>query len=246
MKLSGTNRSSGAGWISAVIRLAVPLLPLVPLALAAPTFAGQRTVQDVLLDYRQRVVSRLQPRFQFSNIDWPPERISLVVFKDTRLMEMWASDGDGWRHVKDYRVKGMSGSRGPKLQEGDLQVPEGTYRIEKLNPNSNYHLSLKLNYPNRFDRLQAERDGRDNLGGDIFIHGDRVSSGCLAMGDRAAEELFVLAAMIDPENISVLISPRDFRFRPQLPLPEGAPAWVGDLNRQIATRLLQYPLADKQ
>jgi len=149
MKLSGTNRSSGAGWISAVIRLAVPLLPLVPLALAAPTFAGQRTVQDVLLDYRQRVVSRLQPRFQFSNIDWPPERISLVVFKDTRLMEMWASDGDGWRHVKDYRVKGMSGSRGPKLQEGDLQVPEGTYRIEKLNPNSNYHLSLKLNYPNR-------------------------------------------------------------------------------------------------
>lgn len=246
MKLSGTNRISGAGWISAVLRLALLLLPVLPLLIPVGSSAGQRTVQDVLLDYQQRVVTRLQPRFQFSDVAWPPERISLVVFKDTRLMEMWARDDDGWRHIKDYRVKGMSGSRGPKLQEGDLQVPEGTYRIEKLNPNSNYHLSLKLNYPNRFDRLQAERDGRDNLGGDIFIHGDRVSSGCLAMGDRAAEELFVLAALIDPENISVLISPRDFRFRPQLPVPEGEPTWIADLNRQIATRLLQFPLADKQ
>ncbi|MCW8907129.1 MAG: L,D-transpeptidase family protein [Sedimenticola sp.] len=221
------------------------LLPLTLMMSSPRVAAGQRTVQDVLLDYQPGVVSRLQPRFQFSDIDWPPRRISLVVFKDTRLMEMWALGERGWRHVKDYRVKGMSGSRGPKLKEGDLQVPEGSYRIEKLNPNSNYHLSLKLNYPNPFDRMQAERDGRDNLGGDIFIHGDRVSSGCLAMGDRAAEELFVLAAMIEPENISVLISPRDFRFRPQLPVPEDEPEWVADLNQRIATRLLQFPLADK-
>lgn len=224
------------------------LLFLVWLLMTHPVWAdtARRTVEDVLLDYQQKVISRLQPRFQFSNSSWPPQRVSLVVFKDTRVMEMWALDGSGWRHIKDYRVKGMSGSRGPKLQEGDLQVPEGVYRIEKLNPNSNYHLSLKLNYPNRFDRQQAVRDGRDNLGGDIFIHGDRRSSGCLAMGNAAAEELFVLTAMIDPENISVLISPQDFRFRPLLPVPEGKPQWIANLNQQIATRLQQYPLADKQ
>ena len=208
--------------------------------------ATERTIEDVLNLYSDRVLSRLQPRFDFANVTWPPEQITLVAFKDTRLMEMWASNSDGWQHIKDYRVKGMSGRRGPKLREGDFQVPEGLYKIELLNPNSAYHLSLKLDYPNQFDRKQAEHEGRKNLGGDIFIHGDQVSQGCLAIGNHAAEELFILAAIIGESNVAVLISPRDFRFRPQLPLPEGAPGWVGDLNDRIANQLYLFPLADKR
>jgi murein L,D-transpeptidase YafK len=74
-------------------------------------------------------------------------------------------------------MKRASGKAGPKLREGDGQVPEGIYRIDGLNPNSSYHLSLKLNYPNDFDLEQARTEGRTELGGDIFIHGKAVSIG---------------------------------------------------------------------
>ena len=90
----------------------------------------------------------------------------------------------------------LRGASGPKIQRGDKQVPEGVYGISYLNPNSAYHLSLGVNYPNAFDREMAAKDGRKNLGGDIMIHGKNVSSGCLAVGDEPAEELFVLAAEV--------------------------------------------------
>lgn len=205
-----------------------------------------RSVEEVVTLYGDKVRKRLQPRFLFAGVDWPPRRISLVAFKDTRLLELWALNDGGWQHIKDYRVRAMSGHKGPKLLEGDRQVPEGEYRIELLNPNSAYHLSLKLDYPNAFDRQQAELDGRHNLGGDIFIHGGRVSSGCLAVGDIAAEELFVLAAMIGESNVAVLITPRDYRFRPRLPLGDADPEWVEDLHGRIANRLQHFPLADKR
>ena len=73
-------------------------------------------------------------------------------------------------------------------------MPEGVYAIEAFNSNSRFHLSLKLDYPNAVDRQQAALEGRDQLGGDIFLHGKDVSVGCLAMGDAAIEELFVLVA----------------------------------------------------
>ena len=78
---------------------------------------------------------------------------------------------------------------GPKLREGDRQVPEGVYTIANMNPNSISHLSLALSYPNDFDRARAAEDGRaDNtLGGSIMIHGGSGSIGCMAVGDEAAE-----------------------------------------------------------
>ncbi|MES9902119.1 MAG: L,D-transpeptidase family protein [Sedimenticola sp.] len=202
----------------------------------------QRSVEDVVERYRVKVALRLYPRFRFADVAWPPQEAALVAFKDTRRLELWVRDEGEWVYIKEYRIKGISGRPGPKLQEGDRQVPEGGYRIELLNPNSAFHLSLKLNYPNAFDRERAQLDGRSNLGGDIFIHGDRVSSGCLAMGDNAVEELFVLTAMMGVEKVSVLISPRDFRFRPALPPPPGTPAWVPGLHRRIADNLRQFPL----
>jgi hypothetical protein len=227
-------------WIGILMVGLLSLLQMPAMAAAAP-----RTVADVLSRYSDKVEARLQPRFQFADVDWPPQRVALVAFKETRLVELWAMNDGPWQHIKDYRVKAMSGRAGPKLREGDRQVPEGEYRIELLNPNSAYHLSLKLDYPNAYDRRQAELDGRRNLGGDIFIHGGQVSTGCLAMGNSAAEELFVLTAMIGEENVSVLITPRDYRFRPHPTAAENAPPWVGKLHGRIATRLQLFPLAEK-
>ena len=83
----------------------------------------------------------------------------------------------------------MSGRLGPKLKEGDRQVPEGLYRVESLNPNSRYHLSLRVNYPNEQDKSYGRLDGRNNLGTDIMIHGKDCSIGCLAMGDPSCDFL---------------------------------------------------------
>ncbi len=193
-----------------------------------------RSVAEVLSVYRTRVESRLKPRFVFAGVPWPPQSIKLVAIKASRQMELWAGSSEEMRFVRSYPIKGMSGEAGPKLREGDRQVPEGRYRIELLNPNSAYHLSLKLDYPNAFDLEMAARDGRRNLGGDIYIHGNRVSRGCLAMGDPVVEELFVLTALIGRENVEVLISPEDFRVKGVSSPGIHENDWRGQLYRDIA------------
>ena len=120
------------------------------------------------------------------------------------------------------------------------QVPEGFYRIEALNPNSRYHLSLRLDYPNEFDREAARRDGRSDLGGDIMIHGARASIGCLAMGDQTAEDLFVLTALAGREHVRVLISPTDFRD-PTSRVPHILSGWVRELYLSLRMELQQFP-----
>ena len=148
--------------------------------------------------------------------------------------------GQGRRRIqfiRDYSIQAASGVSGPKLRQGDRQVPEGVYRIAGLNPNSHYHLSMKLNYPNEFDLYHADQEGRFDPGGDIFIHGKAVSIGCLAMGDEAIEELFVLAAQVGKENVKVVIAPRDPRTLPLDTDTEGMPEWAGELYDQISSEL---------
>ena len=120
-----------------------------------------------------------------------------------------------------------------------MQVPEGLYRIESLNPNSLYHLALRVDYPNQFDRAKGRADGREDLGGDIMIHGKSCSIGCLAMGDPAAEELFVLAAETGIDNLSVILTPVDFRTD-ELPaeMPKG-PDWTPELYASIKRELMK-------
>ena len=125
----------------------------------------------------------------------------------------------------------------PRLREGDKQVPEGIYKIESLHPNSLFHLALRLNYPNDFDKEKAAIDGRTNLGGDIMIHGSDVSIGCLAMGDEAAEDLFVLASETGIENISVLLSPVDFRDNGLSGNTKDIPAWTRVLYTKIGKKI---------
>lgn len=203
--------------------------------------AEERAVTDVLVSYQEKAEQRLKPRFSFAGIDWPPKELTLLAVKHDRRLELWARSGDRWGHIRDYRIKGISGGPGPKLREGDDQVPEGHYRIAGLNANSAFHLSLKIDYPNRFDRRQALRDGRTNLGDDIYIHGKSVSRGCLAIGDNAVEELFVLAALTGEEKINVLISPRDFRRRPPDNENGVQAGWVRELYHRIAEDMARYP-----
>jgi hypothetical protein len=195
---------------------------------------GGRTVADVLHLYGERAEARLIPDFRAADVDYPPQRVALLGLKEERRLELWVDSGTRWRLVKRYRVQGASGRSGPKLREGDGQVPEGLYEIVALNPNSAFHLSMKINYPNEFDLFHAETEGRTRPGGNIFIHGDVLSRGCLAMGDRAIEELFVLVARVGVGNARVLIAPYDPRRRQLRVDPHRAPPWLGDLYHRLA------------
>lgn len=194
--------------------------------------AGVRTVSEVVHLYGPDAKSRLMPHFNRAGVTYPPEEVTFLATKDENLLEMWAKAEGSWKKIKDYKIKAASGGLGPKLREGDRQVPEGIYQIIGLNPNSSYHLSMKLNYPNSFDLKWAEKENRTEPGTNIFIHGKAVSIGCLAMGDVAIEELFILAHDVGISNVEVIISPTDPREN-ELVTPSGYGPWVEELYKNI-------------
>ena len=202
---------------------------------------GKATVNDRVNQYGASVQSRLAPYFQKAGVLYPPRKVVLVGLKKERQLEVYAASDDGkLKFIRAYKVLGASGKAGPKLREGDLQVPEGFYKIESLNPNSAFHLALRINYPNEFDKENAARDGRTQLGSDIMIHGSNASVGCLAMGDEAAEDLFVLVAEAGRENVEVILCPADFRKAGVL-APPAAPPWTPSLYRNLAAALKVLP-----
>jgi hypothetical protein len=213
-----------------------------PVAAVLQTVKGRKTVANRVAQFGSSVRERLAPDFARIGTPYPPSRLVLAAFKSERRLEAWVPGPDGGlRLLKTWPILGMSGTLGPKLREGDRQVPEGLYRIESLNPNSLYHLSLRVDYPNAHDRQRRREEGRADLGGDIMIHGNTCSIGCLAMGDPAAEELFVLAAETGLDRIHVLLSPVDFRVR-ELPADMPAvPAWTADLYAAIRRELAALP-----
>lgn len=112
------------------------------------------------------------------------------IFKQENELEVWLEDKRGtFKHLKTYPICFHSGTIGPKLEEGDLQSPEGFYRVEKtgMNPWSNYHLAINLGYPNAYDTVH------ERTGGDLMIHGRCSSSGCFAMTDYYMDELYTIA-----------------------------------------------------
>lgn len=195
---------------------------------------GRQTVRSVLKKHTARVRKRF-PQWK-RLVD--RKTITLIAFKQERRLELWKRIRGKHQWIKSYPFTGYSGTLGPKRKEGDLQIPEGIYRIAYLNPNSSYHLSMKVSYPNRFDRKMARKDRRTRLGGDIFIHGKNVTIGCIPIGDRNIEELFTIIATNGVRNTRVLIAPNDLRIR-TAPSIKGI-RWVGLLYTKLKRALLAY------
>jgi hypothetical protein len=205
---------------------------------SAPSAPRDQTLAARLAELSPAATERLAGRFKDAEAAWPPSEIALVAIKDERSLELFARQpGGSWKFVHRYKVLAASGTTGPKMRRGDKQVPEGVYGISFLNPNSRYHVSMRVNYPNAFDRQMASLDGRKDLGGDIMIHGKASSAGCLAIGDEAAEELFVLSAQIGLPNVKLVIAPTDFRRKKPASLAPGDPAWLPKLYTEVASAM---------
>ncbi len=132
----------------------------------------------------------LREKYQAAGVQYPGE-IFVRWLKQEASLELWARNAaEPFRLVAKWPILASSGKPGPKRREGDYQVPEGFYEIDRFNPESLFHLSLGLNYPNASDRVLSDPK---QPGSDIFIHGKDGSVGCAPIGDDGIEELYLAA-----------------------------------------------------
>lgn len=117
-------------------------------------------------------------------------RIYLRAFKTEKKIEVWGKNicDSTYTLINEIPMCEISGDIGPKRRSYDLQVPEGFYYINELNPYSKYYLSMKINYPNPSDSVRGVKGHLGNL---IYIHGGCESSGCISINDEKIKELFV-------------------------------------------------------
>lgn len=202
------------------------------------------TIENVVASYGYLAEIRMKPYFMRAEVSYPPKEIVLLATKEEKALELWARNEGDFTFIRSYPISKASGGPGPKLREGDKQVPEGIYRITQLNPNSRFHLSMRLNYPNSYDLMRAAKEGRTNPGGDIYIHGKAQSTGCLAIGDIAVEELFVLVNTVGTEKASVVIAPHDPRRQPLDGFASNLPLWAVELYANISREFAKYPKSD--
>jgi murein L,D-transpeptidase YafK len=144
-------------------------------------------------DVFKRKEDTLKRQFEAKNLIWPAKQIYIRSFKYDSELEVWVRNSvkEDFKLFKTYKVCALAGALGPKRIEGDFQVPEGVYYINEFNPNSNFHLSLGLNYPNASDRLLSDVS---QPGGDIYIHGSCVTTGCIPITNPQIEELYILSS----------------------------------------------------
>ena len=114
--------------------------------------------------------------------------VYIRIFKEASLLEVWVRSGMQYTLLKNYFICAYSGGLGPKEKEGDRQSPEGFYAVKRqqLNPNSKFHLSFNLGYPNAYDRAHKR------TGSFLMVHGNCVSIGCYAMTNAKIEEIYAL------------------------------------------------------
>lgn len=118
--------------------------------------------------------------------------VFIRAFKEEKQLELLVRNRATGKFdlFRTYPIAAASGILGPKLMEGDGQVPEGFYFVPPaaMKPDSQFHLSFNIGYPNEYDRAHQR------TGSVIMIHGNHVSSGCIAMTDQKIEEIYTLCA----------------------------------------------------
>lgn len=140
----------------------------------------------------------IQKQMKEKNINSAAFDVFLRAFKLEKKLEVWIKNkGDNkYQLFKTYDICATSGVLGPKRQEGDGQIPEGYYEIDLFNPNSDYYLSMRVNYPNSSDMIL--KTGA-NPGGAIMVHGKCVTIGCLPITDEGIKELYTLC--VEAKNL---------------------------------------------
>ena len=134
-----------------------------------------------------------------------PEVTRVMVFKEARKMYLMHGD----TALRSYEFELGFEPVGHKAVEGDGRTPEGEYIIDRRNPESQFHLSIGISYPNARD-IEVARAMGMSPGGDIFIHGtpslfagrgDDWTWGCIAVTNDEMEEIYAMVKDGTPISI---------------------------------------------
>jgi murein L,D-transpeptidase YafK len=170
-----------------------------------------------------RVRAELTPKLEERHLAWGSP-VFIRIFKEEKQLELWLKGEKNFKLFTVYPVCSYSGGLGPKVVEGDKQAPEGFYSVTvpAMNPNSAFHLSFNIGFPNTQDRAKGW------TGSFLMVHGACISVGCYAMTDAGIDNIYVLMrAAFDAgqEEIPLHIFP--FRMTPEnISLHKDSP-WAG-------------------
>ena len=153
--------------------------------------SAQKKYERVKTAYKEKE-NALKEHLKSKNLTLDNLNILLVAYKNEKKLDVYVKSktASTYALLSSYDICASSGELGPKRMRGDGQVPEGFYHIEKFNPASSYYLSLGINYPNLSDK---KKNTALDLGGDIFIHGECVTIGCMPMTNDKIKEIYLLA-----------------------------------------------------
>lgn len=130
--------------------------------------------------------------FKTKNLNYAGFQLFIRAFKKEEKLEVWIKEKEKEEFVllNTYPFCASSGTLGPKRKEGDLQIPEGIYHLNHFNPQSNFYLSLGISYPNASDKILSDKS---HPGGNIYIHGNCVTIGCIPLTDDKIKEVYLMA-----------------------------------------------------
>lgn len=173
----------------------------------------QLTYERVRKVFAEREIE-VQTSMLLAGVNYQAPDLYIRAFKKEGILELWGRNHskDIYKLISTYPFCSNVGVLGPKRKQGDFQIPEGFYHLSKFNPNSNYHLSLQVSYPNKSDSLLSKHK---DLGGLIFIHGGCLTIGCIPITDEKIEELYVASVMAragGQEEIPIHIFPSRMNY----------------------------------
>jgi murein L,D-transpeptidase YafK len=168
---------------------------------SGPVESGRSSLQLQQLKFprvraaKEEKDAALRSMVEGKGLTYPPGAILLRAFKKEGTLELWGASSEAGPYVllKIYGICATSGVLGPKRRNGDTQVPEGFYDLDFFNPQSNFFLSMHINYPNAADSILGYRP---NLGGTIYLHGNCASIGCIPITDDGIKEVYWLSVLV--------------------------------------------------
>lgn len=181
----------GTGTMLQPQRLLILLLAGLLICWLPARHAAADPIDPPLTDRAAKVLAKVRPQLErelaAKNLRLGAP-VFLRIFKLPGELEVWLENAGRYRLFKSYSICSVSGFPGPKTREGDWQSPEGFYAVtaQQMNPQSSYHLSFDIGYPNEYDRFF------NRSGGNIMVHGSCSSMGCFAMTDYRIEEIYTL------------------------------------------------------
>lgn len=195
---------------------------------AQPSFLKQQLKYPKVATSCKEKWPMISKNLKAKGVDSANYKVLIRIFKEEKLLEVWlkSKNADKYVHYGNYDICRSSGDLGPKRTEGDYQVPEGFYSVNFFNAFSDYYLGMQINYPNESDKVL----GKKPYGGQIMIHGNCVTIGCIPITDDKIKELYLICLFSKGAGNNVLV--------------DGYPFKLTDANMEAAKKNYDKKLVD--